>query len=232
MQQHVLITGAGRGIGLEFARQYAEAGWRVTATVRDPAGAGDLQTLAARFADSLTVHPLDVSDEAQIDALAERLRGTPVDLLLNNAGVYGPTNARLGNLEEQPWLETLRVNTIAPLLMAQAFVEHVADSRLKTIATLSSKMGSMGDNGSGGSYIYRSAKAGLNAGLKSLAIDLAPRGINVLILHPGWVLTEMGGPHAEITATESVRRMRALIEQAGSEQAGQFLDIDGTLIPW
>ena len=229
MKQSVLITGANRGIGLEFARQYSQAGWHVHACCRHPEAAAALNELSGP---DLSVHRLDVADPADIASLAQELGTQPLDLLLNNAGAYGPTATGFGHLRSEPWLDTFQVNSIAPLLMAQAFLEHLEAGRGRTIATLTSKMGSMGDNGSGGSYVYRSSKAALNAALKSLALDLAPHGLKVLILHPGWVRTDMGGPHGEITADESARRLRALIAEATASDSGRFIDIDGSTIPW
>jgi NAD(P)-dependent dehydrogenase (short-subunit alcohol dehydrogenase family) len=229
VQQSVLITGTNRGIGLEFARQYAEAGWRVHACCRDPEAATQLNALNGP---DFSAHRLDVADPAGITALAQELRGQAIDLLLNNAGTYGPAATGFGRLQCEPWLDTFRINSIAPLLMAQAFLDHLEAGRGRTIATLTSKMGSLDDNGSGGSYVYRSSKAALNAALKSLALDLAPRRFKVLILHPGWVRTDMGGPRGEIAADESARRLRALIAGATASDSGRFVDIDGSTIPW
>jgi NAD(P)-dependent dehydrogenase (short-subunit alcohol dehydrogenase family) len=231
MNQTILITGTSRGIGLELTRQYADAGWQVLACCRNPVDAWDLQNLKDQF-ERISIHELDVSDTSQILGLANRLAGEPIDILFNNAGVYGPSDARFGNTDEQAWLDCLRINTIAPMKMIEAFADHVAASQLQTIAAMSSKMGSMTDNRSGGSYIYRSSKAALNAVMKSAAIDLKPRGIRVAVLHPGWVLTDMGGPNAEITVAESVTSLRRILESFTSEESGNFFDIDGSTIPW
>ena len=231
MTQTILITGANRGIGLELSRQYATDGWHVIACCRHPDSADELHALKAEHG-QVSLHALDVSDSRQIEALARELSGQAIDILFNNAGIYGPYDAVFGNTEEDAWLECFRVNTIAPMKMMEAFVEHVAASQRKTIATMSSKMGSMDDNGSGGSYIYRSSKAAVNAVMKSASIDLQPKGIRVAILHPGWVLTEMGGPNAEITVTESVNNLRRILDDLTPETSGGFFDIDGTIIPW
>jgi NAD(P)-dependent dehydrogenase (short-subunit alcohol dehydrogenase family) len=231
MSETILITGSNRGIGLELARQYAAAGWRVHACCRKPGHAAELQDMASRNPQIL-IHGLDVADFAQITALADHLEGQPIDLLFNNAGVYGQDDASFGNTDETLWLQAMRINAMAPMKMMEAFVPHVNSSRHKIMAAMSSKMGSMADNGSGGSYVYRSSKAALNAVMKSAAIDLRPRGIRVAILHPGWVKTEMGGPHAEISTTESVERMRAILAAMKLEDSGTFYDIDGRTIPW
>jgi NAD(P)-dependent dehydrogenase (short-subunit alcohol dehydrogenase family) len=231
MSETILVTGSNRGIGLELVHQYASAGWEVHACCRDPERATELQALAAENPE-IHLHQLDVTDRGRITSLARELEGKPIDLLFNNAGVYGQNDALFGNTDENLWLRAMRINVIGPMKMMEAFVGHVAGSQHKLIACLSSKMGSMADNGSGGSYVYRSSKAALNAVLKSAAIDLQPRGIRVAILHPGWVKTAMGGPHAEISATESVNAMRAILTRMKPEDTGTFYDIDGRIIPW
>jgi NAD(P)-dependent dehydrogenase (short-subunit alcohol dehydrogenase family) len=231
MTQTILITGANRGIGLELTRQYAADGWRVIACCRQPESADDLHGLGADF-EQISIHALDVSDRHQIETLARELSGQSIDILFNNAGIYGPYDAVFGNTDEAQWLECFRVNTIAPMKMMEAFVDHLAGSQRKLIATMSSKMGSMEDNGSGGSYIYRSSKAAVNAVMKSAAIDLLPMGIKVAILHPGWVLTDMGGPNAEISVTQSVSNLRQILDGVNAKNSGSFFDIDGSVIPW
>lgn len=231
MTESILVTGSNRGIGLEMVRQYADDGWRVYAACRNPDTAADLQALAEAHP-SISVHALDVTDNNQIKALATDLRGQSIDILLNNAGIYGQDDAHFGNTDAQLWLDCLHINTIAPMKMMEAFVEHVAASQRKLMAAMSSKMGSIADNGSGGSYVYRSSKAALNAVLKSAAIDLRPKGIKVAILHPGWVLTDMGGTNAEITAQESVTRMRHTLDSVTLDNSGTFFETDGSVIPW
>jgi len=230
MPQTLLITGANRGIGLALTRLYAQEGWQIHACCRHPEQADDLLRLAGDYP-GLSLHALDVAESDQIRTLARQLSG-PIDILCNNAGIYGPADTRFGHTDEQAWLECLRVNCIAPMKMAEAFVEQLASSQRKTLANLTSKMGSMADNGSGGSYLYRSSKAALNAVMKSAALDLRPRGIKVALLHPGWVKTDMGGPNAEISTAQSASQMRTILEQMRLEDSGTFYDIDGSLIPW
>jgi NAD(P)-dependent dehydrogenase (short-subunit alcohol dehydrogenase family) len=227
----ILITGTNRGIGLELVRQYAADNWRVLACCRSPENAAALQQLA-RAHNNISVHALDVSQTRQINALARELKDTPIDILFNNAGIYGPYDASFGNTDEQIWLECFRINSIAPLKMAEAFVNHLASSQLKIIASMSSKMGSMADNGSGGSYLYRSSKAALNAVMTSAAIDLKPQKIKVAIMHPGWVRTDMGGPHGEIDTPECVQQLRKTLANLTLEKTGSFFEIDGSIIPW
>lgn len=232
MADTVLITGANRGIGLEMARQYAAAGWRVHACCRQPERALDLNRLAAGSSGRLTVHPLDVTNAGQIAALPSILGDEPLDLLINNAGIYGQDDARFGNTDVRAWLQTFQVNAIAPLKVMEALVEPVARSRRRVMACMSSKMGSMADNRSGGSYVYRSSKAALNAVVMSAAVDLRHRGITVVALNPGWVKTDMGGPNAEIGVTESVGALRAILDGVGPSDSGRFIDVDGATIPW
>lgn len=228
----ILVTGANRGIGLEMVKIAVSQQWQVRACCRNPHTAEKLAEVTRMSGGLVTMHPLDVTDKAQIQALAYELRGEAIDILINNAGVYGSMNHQFGNVDEANWLETFKTNTIAPYNMAEAFVEHVALSQKKMIATLSSKMGSMSDNTSGGSYIYRSSKAALNAVVKSMSIDLAPKGICCVILHPGWVKTDMGGPHAEISTRQSVQQMFHTLENCTLDDAGSFFEIDGSIIAW
>ena len=231
MTETILITGCNRGIGLELVHQYAAQGWQVLACCRRPDQATALNRLGEQFPD-INIHRLDVAQQDQVQQLAAQLQDCPIDILFNNAGIYGPDDAVFGNTDEARWLECLHINVIAPMKMMEAFLTHVAASKHKLIAAMSSKMGSMADNGSGGSYIYRSSKAALNAVMKSAAIDLAPRGVSVAILHPGWVQTDMGGPDAEITVAQSVGRMREILDAITPENSGTFFDIDGSIIPW
>ena len=223
----VLITGANRGIGLEFARQYAEAGYRVHAACRAPGSADALASLGER----VTLHALDVTDHAGIEALAAGLENEAIDIVINNAGIYGKAQ-EFGKIDYASWQEVMRVNTLAPLKMAECFLPHLEAGKMKIIASLTSRMGSIAENDAGGVYIYRASKAALNAAAKSLALDLAPRGITVIVLHPGWVKTDMGGPRALIDAETSVAGMRAVIEGAGPKDSGRFFAYDGAEVPW
>jgi len=225
----VLITGANRGIGLEFARQYAETGWKVIACCRDLRHAASLQALADTYPDIKT-YALDVADFAAIEALAAALKDEKIDVLINNAGVY--PHSDLNHADPEQWLHAFKVNSMAPLKMAAAFTPHIAASRLKKLVTLSSKMGSLDDNTSGGSYIYRTSKVAANMVMKSLAIDLKAFSISVAVLHPGWVQTEMGGPGALIDTRASVSGLRKVIEHLNLGNSGQFIAYDGKVINW
>jgi len=227
-----LVTGARRGIGLTFVEHLARRGDTVHAAVRDPEAATALQDTAARYPGLVHIHRLDVLDPTDLAQLRLRLNNAPLDLLINNAGVYGPTPDRFGDTDEAGWLETFRVNSIAPRRITEALVDNLARGHNPRLVFISSKMGSMSDNSSGGCYIYRASKAALNAVAKSLSLDLRDRGILTLILHPGWVLTDMGGPNAEITTDQSVEAMLGHIDEATPTDNGRFIEIDGTTIPW
>jgi NAD(P)-dependent dehydrogenase (short-subunit alcohol dehydrogenase family) len=228
----VLVTGANRGLGLEFARQYAAEGWKVFAGCRSPKDAGELVGLASRHADRIRILALDVVDAASVREAAGALRGEPLDLLLNNAGVGSPPGQRIGSLDYSAWARVLDANTLGPARMIEAFVENVARGRDRRIVTLTSLMGSITDNGSGGSYAYRSSKAGVNAVMKSFSIDLAPRGITCVVVHPGWVRTDMGGSGGKLTPAESVKALRSLIASLKREDSGRFFNYDGRELPW
>lgn len=225
----VLITGANRGIGLEFVRQYAEAGWSVIACCRDLAQATDLQALVNTYPD-IQAYALDVADFAAIEDLAARLKGVKIDVLINNAGVY--PHSDLDHADTEQWLHAFKVNSMAPYKMATAFMSHVAASQLRKMVTLSSKMGSLDDNTSGGSYIYRSSKVAANMVMKSLATDLKSYSIAVAVLHPGWVQTEMGGPDALIDTRTSVSGLRQVIADLDLNNSGRFVAYDGKVINW
>jgi len=193
MSQNVLITGTNRGLGLEFARQYATAGWQVFACCRNPHKADALQRLKLKQGEMLSIHALDVADFARIDQLAKQLSGNTIDVLINNAGVYQYGGESFGSIDYEACLQSFRINAMAPLKMAEAFIQHIANSEQKKIINITSKLGSIDDNRSGHHYLYRSSKAALNMVTKNLAIDLATYGITTIVLHPGLVQTDMGG---------------------------------------
>jgi len=227
----ILITGANRGLGLEFAKQYAEDGWTVYATCRNPDSAKDLRALIQAHP-AIQIHALDVTEWSGIERLAARLQDVTIDLLLNNAGIYGnQAGQKLGDLKPDEWLKVFCTNSIAPIKVAEAFLPHISRGSGKKIASISSQMASLANNTSGGSYYYRSSKTALNMALTNLSIDLKPRGITVLALHPGWVRTGMGGPDAPLDAAISVLGLRQVINSATLEQTGTFLSYDD-LIPW
>ena len=227
-----LITGANRGLGLEFARQYLDDGWQVHAACRDPESASELRRLADASDRKLRIIALDVTDPSSIKPAAAELDGQAIDLLLNNAGVMGARGQTIGNIDYDAWAKVLDANTIGPMRVSEAFVDHVARSERKLIVTLTSGMGSLADNTSGGWIAYRSSKAAVNMVMRSLAIDLAPRGITCVVVNPGWVRTDMGGPHGNLTPAESVTMIRRLIETLGPAQSGKFLNYNGREYAW
>ena len=222
------ITGAGRGLGLEFARQYLAEGWRVHGTVRSEAGADDLSTLSGE----VHAHVMDVTQQDQVDRVAAVLADEPIDLLINNAGIYGPRGLRPEEMDFDAWAEVLQVNTLAPFRVAAAFAPHVARSDLRLIVSISSRQGSIG-LADGGLYIYGSSKAALNAAMRHLSADLKADGVTVVVMHPGWVRTDMGGhDRAPLDADDSVAGLRKVIAGLTLADTGRFLNYDGTDIPW
>ena len=195
--QTILITGANRGIGLEFVRQYAAEGAKVHACARRPEDADALSKIAHESGGKVCLHRLDVADFAAIDLLAQSMDGEPIDLLINNAGIYGPQHQTADRIDYDGWGQTFTVNTMAPVRMVQAFLPNLKAGSGKKVVTITSQMGSIADN-NGGYYVYRSAKAALNSAMKGLSVDLAGTGLTVVVLHPGWVKTDMGGPDAPL----------------------------------
>ena len=229
----VLITGSSRGLGFEFAKQYAAAGWRVLATCRNPEKAEALQALAGGAGHQVSLHPLDVSDVHQIDSLATSLEGTPIDVLINNAGLSGGGfGGGLSEIDYDMWEQVLRVNTIAIAKMATEFLPHLELGDQKKLVTISSQLGSIERNTWGGLYIYRSSKAAANAVTRSLAMDLKDKHIIAVSLHPGWVQTDMGGPGADITPEVSITGMRKVIDKLTFKKSGSFIGYDGEAIDW
>ena len=226
----IMITSANRGLGLEFARQYAADGWRIFAACRNPEVAADLSELAREA--SVTVLPMDVTDAHSIKRAAAALVNEAIDVLVNSAGIFGKQNQKTGNVDYESWKEILDINTLGPLRVTDAFTGHVARSERKLVVTITSGMGSLTDNTSGGAIPYRSSKAAVNMVMRSAAIDLAPRGIACVLVNPGWVRTDMGGPGAPLTPGESVSALKRLIATLGLAQSGKFFNYDGREYPW
>jgi NAD(P)-dependent dehydrogenase (short-subunit alcohol dehydrogenase family) len=221
-----LISGANRGVGLEFARQYAKAGWRVIGTSRSPDKADALRALGA----AVTVHRLDVADFAAVTALGRELRDATIDVLIANAGVAGPRGMTPEAIDADGWGATFRVNAMAPLALASAFKAQVARSEQRKMIAITSRLGSMGANAEGGMYAYRSSKAALNAVWRSFALDHGE--LIAVVLHPGWVRTDMGGKQAPLGVEESVAGLRRVIAGLGTADSGGFFNYDGSPIPW
>ena len=229
--KNILITGANRGLGLGFAKKCLKKNVHVLATVRDIKGSKELLALKERFPDNLEIFELDLLKKKAGYTLANFLGDRPIDVLINNAGV-GSTDQHFRAVSPKPWLEVLKVNLIAPLIVTQAIIDNVKKGSDKKIYFLSSQLGSIADNTSGGMYIYRSSKTGLNQIVKSLSVDLKPQGITVVSLHPGWVKTDMGGPNATVSIDESVGGMIRVIETTDIKHTGKFINYDGRELPW
>ena len=228
-QSTVLITGTNRGIGLKFAEEYSKLGWHVIATCRNPSHANKLNQLAKDFG-SIEIYPLEVSNSDQIHELADALKNKPIDVLINNAGIH--RSCSLGSIDKQAWLESFTINSIAPYEVTIHLLDNILQGSLKKVISITSKMGSIDDNTSGGSYIYRSSKTALNSIMRSLEHDLAHHGIATLTLHPGWVKTDMGGMGAWINVDESVAGMIKQIEKLNLSNAGRYVDYAGKKINW
>ena len=230
----VLITGSNRGLGLEWARQLSAQGWRVYAACRDPEGADALGALAEGSGGRVELLRLDVTRPQELAEAADRLGDKCLDLLVNNAGIYLERWDRdpLGSIDYALWEETFRVNVLGQVRVAEALVEPLARGERPLVVSISSHMGSIADIGQPRSYAYRSSKAALNAAMMGLSYELAERGIGLLLLHPGWVRTDMGGSQAPYSPEESVAGMRRRVAEYTPEHRGRFLRFDGVEMPW
>lgn len=219
----ILITGASRGIGLELCRQLVKRGHRVVGTVRKPADAEAVRQAGAG------VEILDVRSDTDVTALAERRANAPLDVLINNAGVGSWT--RFEDTSTQELLDVYDINAVGPLRVSRAFLPALKRSTGR-IFHVTSRMGSIGDHPSGGAYAYRMSKAALNMFSANLAAELRGAGVTSVVLHPGWVKTDMGGAGATLTVEESAGALADLVERTGFESTGKFLSWDGREIPW
>jgi NAD(P)-dependent dehydrogenase (short-subunit alcohol dehydrogenase family) len=228
----ILITGANRGLGFEFASQYAADGWRVFAACRDPAAASELQCLAQNSKNMLSIVALDVTDDESVRIAARQLKDVAIDVLINSAGITGASGQTTGNVDYDSWAHVFDVNTMGPLRVIDSFIDHIARSESRLVVTITSGMGSLADNTTGGFIPYRSSKAAVNMVMRSAAIDLAPRCVTCVLVNPGWVRTDMGGPKAPLLPQESVTAMRRLIDTLGPNHSGKFYNYDGREYPW
>jgi len=221
----VLVTGANRGIGLEYARQFAARGYEVIGTARDPSDARELSAVAQR------VEQLDVTDPASVAALARRLDGVAIDILVNNAGMFDRGDVTVDKVDFGIMERTFAVNTLGPLRTVQALLPNLRQGKRKVIVNMSSQLGSI-ENSNGRWYAYRASKAALNQVNKILSVELGPEGFICTVLHPGWVRTDMGGSNATYSPQESVKGLITLIEKLRPSDNGRFLDFKGDPIPW
>ena len=221
----VLITGANRGIGLELSRQYAAAGWQVIGTARRPDDAKALQETGA------DVMQLDVTEEQSVANLAASLDGRPVDMLINNAGIL-PLMWTLEDVDFEKFNQTLAVNTVGPVRVTKALLPNLRAGELKIIVNVTSNLGSIGANSDGGFYGYRESKAALNMFTKSLAADLGPDGFTSIVMHPGWVKTDMGGSSAPVEVEESAAGIKSVLDSLSPADNGTFWTFEGQQMPW
>lgn len=230
----ILITGAGRGLGLEFARQWLERGHHVFALARRPEGSDGLAGLARAHDGRLHTAPCDVVDDRSVERARERAGSTweALEVILNNAGTYGPRDEALEEIDFDEIRRVYEVNTLGPMRVTRAFLPLLRRGREPRLVHLTSLMGSVADNGSGGSWAYRLSKTALNMASRNMAVQLKEEGIPSVVIHPGWVRTEMGGPAAPLSAEESVRAMIETIDDLSMEQSGAFLDREGQPVPW
>ena len=227
----ILITGANRGIGLELARSFVGHNWQVFACCRSPESAEELNLLASGNND-VRILRLDVTDETAIARVAGELSNEPLDILFNNAGVKGPQGQNFGDTNVEEYLEVFRINALAPLKVAEAFVEHVAASERKILACMGTLKGSLKENTSGGYYAYRSSKAALHMIVRGLAADLSARGILSVVFHPGWVRTRMGGDEAPLSVEDSAAGLTRVLLDLVPKDNGRFYDYRGVELPW
>ena len=225
----VLVTGANRGLGLEFAKQYHAAGWKVIGTARKPAEAAALKAIGS----GVRVLPLDVTSAQSVAALATALGKEPIDLLINNAGQgSGDNSDRLADTKIDEFERIMQVNAIGPVRVTQALLPNLRAGKGKTIVGISSGLGSIDWNRNGGFYGYRESKAALDMFMRSLAAELKGEGFICIAMIPGWVRTDMGGPEAPLTPEQSVGGMRKVIDGLKPEDSGKFWSHDGTNVPW
>jgi NAD(P)-dependent dehydrogenase (short-subunit alcohol dehydrogenase family) len=221
----VLITGANRGIGLELARQYSDAGWRVIGTARNPESARELSAAGA------DVVQLDVTKQSSVERLALKLSGQPIDMLINNAGIQ-PLMWKLDDIDFDEFEKALNVNTIGPVRVTRAVLPNLRSGGIRKIVNITTNLSSIAGNTDGGFYGYRESKAALNMFTKSLAAELGPEGFICIVLHPGWVRTDLGGPNAPLGVEESVQGMRRVIEALSPADNGSFWTYAGEHMAW
>lgn len=233
----VLVTGANRGLGLEFVRQYAADGWSVLATARDLEKAQELKRRVEQHR-TVSAHVLDIADDGSIEELVDQLDGKTIDVVIHNSGIYPQKGQKFGEIDYDGWSEALETNLYGPMRLTEALVENVAASERKQIAAISSSMASLRavQGGSvataGVAYQYRTSKTGLNMAMSILAKELAPRGISVVMIDPGWVKTDMGGPNAQLTPEQSIAGIRKVLAGDPMEISGKFIGYDGVVRPW
>lgn len=233
-QNTAVITGANRGLGLGLTRVYLESGWRVITLNRNSS-----QELESLRSGSLEIHCCDLTDDSRLDEFAGSVEGQTIDVLINNAGrmakdgeTAGESVQGFGHFNRALWHDVFDINVFTAMSLSEKLAAALSRSDRGRIVTISSMLGSMALNTSGGLYAYRATKAGVNAIMKSMSLDLAERGIIAIAQHPGWVQTDMGGRGADIDVDTSVRGMKAVIDGLKPEDSGKFFSYDGSEMPW
>ncbi|NQV54920.1 MAG: SDR family oxidoreductase [Rhodospirillales bacterium] len=237
----VLVTGANRGIGLEFVRQYLDAGWDAVATCRNPDSAGALEALKQSAGDRLSIQKMDVDNAGEVRAVADALAGAPIDMLINNAGIidnYGQGVAEGGddpdlkNTDADEWLEILKTNVVGPGRVTGEFADNVAASEKKMVVMMTSGLGSIANTEQGGRYAYRTSKAALNMLTRNAGAWLGERGVSVIAMAPGWTRTDLGGESAPTSVEDSVAGMRGILDRLTFADTGTYWNFDGRQFPW
>lgn len=223
---NILIIGANRGLGLEFAKQYSELGHHIFATTRDKSKSDQLVAIA-----NTTVLELDLNEDKSIDRFIDEMSSIKIDILIHNSGIFRDEQLS-EDLEIDAWMNEMRINAITPIIVARKLKQNVLEGKDKKIIFISSQMGSIDDNYSGRFYFYRSSKSALNSAAKSLAIDWKDKNISVLMLHPGWVKTDMGGESAKLEIPDSIQRMIQVISDLNLETSGSFVNYEGNKLEW
>tara|TARA_B100000902_G_C27315509_1_gene921055 strand:- start:1078 stop:1755 length:678 start_codon:yes stop_codon:yes gene_type:complete len=223
---NILIIGANRGLGLEFARQYSELGHHIFATTRNKSKSDQLVAIA-----NTTVLELDLNEDKSIDRFIDEMSSIKIDILIHNSGIFRDEQLN-EDLEIDAWMNEMRINAITPIIVARKLKQNMLEGEDKKIIFISSQMGSIDDNYSGRFYFYRSSKSALNSAAKSLAIDWKDKDISVLMLHPGWVKTDMGGESAKLEIPDSIQHMIQVINDLNLETSGSFVNYEGNKLEW
>ena len=221
----VLVTGANRGLGLEFVQQLQSKGYTVIGTARKPDQATQLKATGAQ------VEQLDVASQSSVSALAQRLAGVPIDLLINNAGMAARGDSSLETVDYAAMERTFQVNSLGPLRVTQALLPNLQAGNKKIIVHITSRLGSI-ELSDGGMYSYRTSKTALNQINKIMSVELAPLGFTSIVMHPGWVQTDMGGAGATLTTSESISGMLDVIDGLTIGDTGKFYNYNGEKLPW
>ena len=223
---NILIIGANRGLGLEFAKQYSNTNHNIIATTRNKDSSKELSEI-----NNIDIAELDLTSDASVNSFVTSIGSQKIDILIHNAGIFSDEQLK-EDLDTDAWMNEMRINAVIPIILARKLKNNLKMGSDKKVVFISSQMGSIDDNYSGRFYFYRSSKSALNSAARSLSIDWKDDGISVLILHPGWVKTDMGGPNAPVSIDESIEGMMQVIDSTDIRDTGRFLNYDGKELPW